>query len=77
MKKFILIILITVNINAWEVNTHRAIDRSAIGYASNLSTFVKNSGIKNINYRNEIFEGYTNILTRRPITYFDYFKKEV
>ena len=65
-----------VNINAWEVNTHRAINRVAITKTSNLNSFLENSGIKNTNYGSEIFEGYTNIITRHPITYFDYINKK-
>lgn len=76
MKNLILIIVLLVNLNAWEVNTHRAIERFAIPKSSNLNTFLTNSGIKNTNYRSEIFEGYTNIITRRPITYFDYLNKK-
>jgi len=61
MKKiFIAIILTTLSLNAWEVNTHRAIDRKAIESSVNLQTFVNNSGIpkNNTYYNNEEFEGY-------------------
>ena len=46
--------LITVSAYTWEINTHRAIDRQAIKYSQNLETFIKNSGIKNENLKEEI-----------------------
>ena len=66
MKKIILLILISMSLFGWEINTHRAIDRIAIEKSQNLKYFVSNSGIptnKN-HYKNEIFEGYdTTYLT--------------
>lgn len=61
MKKIILaIIVMTLGLNAWEINTHRAIDRKAIENSTNLNKFVKNSGIptNNYYYNNEEFEEY-------------------
>ena len=58
MKKLLVVIVMTVNVFSWEVNTHRAIDRTAILYSKNLQTFLNKSGIKNSNYINERFEGY-------------------
>jgi hypothetical protein len=61
MKKVIkLMLLVTITASAWEINTHRAIDRLAIEKSENLKSFVKNSDIP-INsyfYNNEQFEGY-------------------
>jgi len=61
MKKVITLILVsTITVSSWEINTHRAIDRLAIEKSQNLKTFVKNSGIP-VNfyfYNNEQFEGY-------------------
>ena len=72
MKKItMLILLLTITTaSAWEINTHRAIDRIAIEKSENLKSFVGNASIKDIRYRSEVFEGYTNKITRRPITYF-------
>ena len=91
MKFFCMIVLATtVCLNAWEVNTHRAIDRMALKSVtngasggvlsapssnkakSNLDAFVKNAHLSNINFKNEIFEGYKNKITGRAVTYFDY-----
>ena len=66
MKNIYLILILTVNIFGWEINTHRAIDQIAINKADNLNTFVVNSGIKNKTYAYEKFEGYGNY------TYFKY-----
>ena len=48
----------TITISAWEINTHRAIERKAIEQSENLKTFVHNADINNANYLNERFEGY-------------------
>ena len=60
MKKIILLILTTISVFSWEINTHRAIERKAIEVSKNLKTFVKNSGISTNTffYNNERFEGY-------------------
>jgi len=71
MKKILIIAIVLVaNLNAWEINTHRAIDREAIEASSNLKTFVKNSGISTNSYvyNNEKFEGYGTY------TYLDYIR---
>jgi len=73
MKKIILLILVSVYIFGWEINTHRAIDRQAIlnGQAINLYTFLNNSylGSQTFNDRYSImFDGY-------GMTYFEYIKK--
>jgi len=64
MKKFVLILLTTIVLFGWEINTHRAIDRTAIENSSNLKHFVKNANIDTQNYDNEIFEGYGNTYIR-------------
>jgi len=57
MKKAIkLMLLATITISAWEINTHRAIDRLAIEKSEKLKTFVKNVGIQNVNYKNETYK---------------------
>jgi len=62
MKKIILITLLIVGkLSAWEINTHRAIDRIAIEKSENLKRFVGNAGIGNANYCNEICEIYRNL----------------
>ena len=73
MKKIILLILTTINVFSWEINTHRAIERKAIEKSENLKTFVKNSGISTNTsfYNNERLEGYhKNYLG--DYTYLDY-----
>jgi hypothetical protein len=70
MKKIILIILTTAVLFGWEINTHRAIDQTAItgGRANNFYDFLVNSGIGNqvFNNRNSImFDTY-------GMTYMDY-----
>ena len=72
MRKIILTIMtISVFGYGWEVNTHRAIDKSAMEDSSaiNLKKFINLSGIKNESYANEKFEAY-------GVTYFEYFNKE-
>ncbi len=61
MKKIVLIIVTIISsLNAWEINTHRAIDRKAIESSSNLMSFIEHSGIPKDNsyYNNEQFDGY-------------------
>jgi hypothetical protein len=61
MKKIILIIITIISsLNAWEINTHRAIDRKAIESSSDLMSFIEHSGIPKDNsyYNNEQFDGY-------------------
>lgn len=41
-----IVLLCTLNLNAWEVNTHRAIDREAIKQSSNLEIFMDNSQLR-------------------------------
>ncbi|MGB5965620.1 MAG: hypothetical protein WBG65_08800 [Sulfurimonadaceae bacterium] len=54
--KTILIILLTIsNLFAWEVNTHRAIDRKALENVPNFSTFITDTNLENKSYKNEIF----------------------
>jgi len=52
MKKIILIFLITMSANAWEVTTHRAIDIQALKVVEeqNLKDFIDNAQIKNQEY---------------------------
>jgi len=49
-------------LNAWEINTHRAIDKKALnllkGENSNLNSFVENTNITNKEYRDEQFQNY-------------------
>jgi len=73
MKKVInLILMITITVSAWEINTHRAIDRKAIENSDNLKSFINNSGIKNQNYKNEKFEGYSKSYYAGDYSYIDY-----
>ena len=73
MKKVInLMLVLSMTSTAWEINTHRAIEREAIRYSQNLETFVKNSGIKNENYKNEKFEGYSKSYYAGDYSYIDY-----
>jgi len=61
MKKITIIaILTTLMLSAWEINTHRAIDRKAVENSTNLIKFIENSNIPldNNYYNNEKFEGY-------------------
>jgi hypothetical protein len=61
MKKILTVtIFLIASLNAWEINTHRAINRKAIEASQNLKIFVKNSGISanTFFYNNERFEGY-------------------
>jgi hypothetical protein len=78
MKKIILIFLMTISINAWEVTTHRAIDIKALEVVGeqNLKALIDNAQINNENYVNEKFEGYTDKETGQVITYFNYFNKD-
>ena len=79
MKKVInLMLLITMTVSAWEINTHRAIDRKAIEASKNLKKFVKNSGISSNTsfYSNDRFEGYhENYLGGGDYTYLGYVTK--
>ncbi|WP_373033795.1 PKD domain-containing protein [Sulfurovum sp.] len=67
MKKMFLILLISINLFAWEVNTHRAIDRTALTNTPNLSVFITDVSLENQNYVNETFDDY-------EMTYFKYIK---
>ena len=57
---FLTTILFLSILNAWEINTHRVIDRTAIESEDvlNLQNFIKNNDLEKENYDNEIFEGY-------------------
>jgi len=61
----ILFIIITNIIYGWEINTHRAIDKTAIGKATNLTDFAKDANIKSISYQGSKFRDYDT-------TYFNY-----
>jgi len=62
MKKVIkLMLLATITASAWEINTHRAIDKLAIEKSANLKRFVDNAGMGNENYCNKICEIYRNL----------------
>ena len=65
MKKITIILILTSSLFAWEINTHRAIDKKAIEQSNNFTTFVNNSGIKNQTYTNEKFEDYGTGMTYR------------
>jgi len=66
MKKIISIVLTTVVLFGWEVNTHRAIDEEAIKKSSNLHSFIDNSGIDaGYKFIKEDFEVY-------GVTYYKY-----
>jgi len=53
------VIIFTVFVKAWEINTHRAIDQEAIKKSSNLASFIKDSQIDNIFEKDAIaFDGY-------------------
>ena len=43
-KDILLIVLMTMSVFGWEINTHRAIDRLAIEKSDNLKTFVNKRG---------------------------------
>ena len=60
MKNVIkLMLLATITISAWEINTHRAIERKAIEASDNLKSFVKNTGFTSPTFYDfEQFEGY-------------------
>ena len=65
---------------AWEVNTHRAIDRCALSSqcgeqrSLNLYQFAYDAGIVQDNYQTEIFEGYSTE-NGAPASYFSYIVK--
>ncbi len=67
MRKIFLILLVSINLFAWEVNTHRAIDKTALENVDNLNAFIFATGIDSEIYRDEIFEDY-------DMTYFKYIK---
>ena len=67
MRKIFLILLICINLFAWEVNTHRSIDKTALKSVGNLKAFKSATGIDSEIYRDEIFEDY-------GMTYFKYIK---
>jgi len=72
MKKVVVIILTTILLFSWEVNTHRAIDRSAISNNSNLKSFIKNSKIDtSYEFIYEEFEGYKD-KNGNTFTYYKY-----
>ena len=55
MRNIVTIILVALNLNAWEINTHRAIDKVAIGKSTNLKKFINSSKIKEPFNQNAIF----------------------
>jgi len=78
MKKILILMITTVMLFGWEINTHRAIDRSAINESKkdgNLKSFIENSGIDTkYKYLNEKYEGYTK-KDGTAFSYFDYIDK--
>jgi len=81
MKNFIKVLIYVIAsvtiVNAWEINTHRAIDRCAIssecgGQRSlNLHQLVQDTQIESDDYKDEIFESYTT-RSGGDVTYFNY-----
>ena len=72
MRNIVFVLFFTVGVlHAWEVNTHRAIDRTAIEKVKpkNLLKFIDSAGIADNSYAHERFEGY-------GLTYFEYFNKK-
>ena len=69
MKKLFLILLISIRLFAWEVNTHRAIDKTALTNVPNLNTFVSDSKIDGYHFQTlEMqFEGYGEITYRNDL----------
>ena len=61
MNKLIILILVTINIFAWEINTHRAIDKMAIQKSQNLTNFLNSSGLKNYIFKKDaiVYDGYS------------------
>ena len=60
------LLLVGSTLSAWEVNTHRAIDRCALSdecgsqqRSVSLHQFVQDAGIGHDNYEAEVFEGYS------------------
>jgi len=55
VKKIIVIALVAIGYaNAWEVNTHRAIDKEASSIATNLNTFMDDAKLDKIeSYENK------------------------
>ena len=78
MKHLIIVLILVVQLIAWETTTHRAIDKTAIESKSvvNLKKFVESVNIKNEDYSKEVFEGYTNKKTGKPIKYLEYFQED-
>ena len=54
----ILFIIITNIIYGWEINTHRAINKTSIGKATNLRDFAIDANIKSISYQGAKFKDY-------------------
>ncbi len=51
MKKIVLAIIVwTTLVNGWEINTHRAIDKSAMEKTPNLTSFIVDSKINDYEY---------------------------
>ena len=61
MNKLIILILVTINIFAWEINTHRAIDKMVIQKSQNLTNFLNSSGLKNYIFKKDaiVYDGYS------------------
>ncbi len=52
-------VMIATQLDAWEINTHRAIDQVAIGKSTNLKNFINSSKIKEPFYEDAIqYDGY-------------------
>jgi len=53
-------VLITLRVFAWEINTHRAIERKAVESSQNLQTFLTKSGLENYYFDSSAiqFDGY-------------------
>jgi len=66
MKKIVVIFVLITNVYSWEINTHRAIDQMAIGYAKNLTSFLSASGLKNYVFQKNVigFDGYGMTYTK-------------
>ncbi len=57
MKKLFILILLSVNLFSWEINTHRAIDREALKNTENLKAFTSSVELFD-DYKSEMFEDY-------------------
>ncbi|WP_428739776.1 hypothetical protein [Sulfurimonas sp.] len=67
MRKILILFLVSINLFAWEINTHRAIDREALKKVDNLNAFTSSVELFS-SYANEEFEDY-------GMTYFEYIQQ--